>query len=408
MKTLKWWLKRLVVLFVGFIGVLLIIIYGTRAYLQSVGTRELASVSRRLDDEEPGWKLEAIEAKRRESAPRPEQNATPLVLKTAEQLSEQNKAWSTWRGSEDWTPRVLSPNLPREKFHQGMQAHKDSTISARQQARAMRYLERGYYPLAIGDNPYATLLPHVQKSREVATLLEYDALLAALESDPNQAIASSHAILNIGRSIGDEPFLISQLVRIACTKISTQTALQILAWGEPKLGLAELQAAYRAEADVPFLLVGLRGERAVLHRTFDGLESGKLSFSDMEIHGLQKANPAQDAAFHLYRGLLPGDHAKCAGDLDELHGGRAPPTRPTTRRLCCDPDTTRAAARVPLHRHPPPDPGMRKGCHRRTPCSCRSIVRIHRDCLRAIPDAQPSLAKPARRDPQGHSLRPPL
>ena len=89
-----------------------------------------------------------------------------------------------------------------------------------------------------------------------------------------------------------------------------QSAMQVLAWGEPRQGLAELQAAFCAEADVPYLLNGLRGERAALHQLFKGLESGELGYEDLVIQGVQKSGPAHNAVFYLYKGLLPGDHAK--------------------------------------------------------------------------------------------------
>src|SRR5438876_11774909 len=99
-----------------------------------------------------------------------------------------------------------------------------------------------------------TLLPHVQKARELVVLLEYDASLAALEGDPDRGIRAARAGLVIARSIGEEPFLISQLVRIACARIAVQSAIQVLAWGQPTEGLAELQAELRNEADLPWLL----------------------------------------------------------------------------------------------------------------------------------------------------------
>ena len=287
------------------------LVFGLRVYFDRVGTRELDRATARLDAQEAGWRLEAIESERARAVPPPEANSAPLVLEAAELFApERNKEWSTWRSSEPWTIRFVSPHLPNDEFQTGMKDHKESTTPARAIARRIRQFPRGQHPLVMQQNPYMTLLPHVQKAREVAALLEYDALLSALENDTEAGLDAAHAALNVGRSIADEPFLISQLVRLACCRLSTQSAMQVLAWGEPRKGLAELQAAYRAEADVPFLLNGLRGERAVLHEMFAGLESGELGYKDIVIHGVQKEGPAQEAAFYLYKGLLPGDHAK--------------------------------------------------------------------------------------------------
>src|SRR5262249_44571184 len=43
---------------------------------------------------------------------------------------------------------------------------------------------------------------------------------------------------------------------------------------------------------------------------FDGLDSGKITADDLAIMGMQRPGPAQHAAFYIYKGLLPGDHAK--------------------------------------------------------------------------------------------------
>ena len=130
-------------------------------------------------------------------------------------------------------------------------------------------------------------------------------------NDANGGIESRHAVLEC-RAIDFEravPHLATRPDRVL-PESPSQSARAILAWGEVDKGLAELQAAYRAEADVPFLLVGLRGERAAFTGPSMALSPGSLTFSDLEIHGLQKANPAQDAASTFTRDLLPGDHAK--------------------------------------------------------------------------------------------------
>jgi hypothetical protein len=311
MREFRRWLKRAALWLFGIVAVLALLLFILRAYLNQVGTKELVQATARLDREDAGWTLEAIELAREKAAPPPEQNSAPLVLKAADLIdSQRNKEWSAWRNSEPWTVRIISPHLPDEQFRAGLSEHKEPTAEARKIAREIRGFSRGQHALIMQRNPYMTLLPHAQKAREVTALLEYDALLAALENDAESGIDASLAALNVGRSISDEPFLISQLVRLACTRISIQSAMQVLAWGEPRKGLAELQAVYRAEADAPFLLNGLRGERAVLHKVFAGLESGEMTFSDLMIHGVQKDGPAQQAAFYLYKGLLPGDHAK--------------------------------------------------------------------------------------------------
>jgi hypothetical protein len=69
----------------------------------------------------------------------------------------------------------------------------------------------------------------------------------------------------VGRSIGQEPFLISYLVRIAIGGVAMKSAQRILALGEPSdEALARLQADLLIEMDQPLLLYGMKGERATL------------------------------------------------------------------------------------------------------------------------------------------------
>ena len=59
-------------------------------------------------------------------------------------------------------------------------------------------------------------------------------------------------LLSIGRSIGDEPFLISQLVRIAIGTVAMKSTRRVLGQGEPSdAALARLQALVLDELAQP-------------------------------------------------------------------------------------------------------------------------------------------------------------
>ena len=102
---------------------------------------------------------------------------------------------------------------------------------------------RGRHELQLGPAVIDTLLPATQAARCVARLLQADAAIRAHDGDVDGAIDSCRALLNTGRSIGDEPFLISQLVRIAIGRTATIAARRVLGQGEPSdASLARLQA----------------------------------------------------------------------------------------------------------------------------------------------------------------------
>jgi hypothetical protein len=193
------------------------------------------------------------------------------------------------------------------------------------------------------DNPLATLLPHADAVRTMLDYVAYDSRLAVLDGKPELGLQSVRAQLVLARSIGDEPLLISQLVRMACARSATESALQTLAWSEPKEGLADLQTEFREEADVPHLLYGLRGERGMMDRVFEGLESGKFSLRELKTFGLGKPKMLDAAALHLYRGLLPGDWAMALKLFTEyIAAAKLPPH-----------ERQAAFARIPIPPRPP-------------------------------------------------------
>ena len=58
------WLKRAAIALFLFVVVLAVVVFGVRLYFNQVGNRELDRTTARLDREEAGWTLEAIELAR--------------------------------------------------------------------------------------------------------------------------------------------------------------------------------------------------------------------------------------------------------------------------------------------------------------------------------------------------------
>src|SRR5262245_35097232 len=82
-------------------------------------------------------------------------------------------------------------------------------------------------------------------------------------------------MVNAGRSVGDEPMAVSQLVRIACRGRAAAALERVLAQTEPPAGaLAELQTLLEDESRRELLLIILRGERGGGNRTVEALEDG--------------------------------------------------------------------------------------------------------------------------------------
>jgi hypothetical protein len=121
----------------------------------------------------------------------------------------------------------------------------------------------------------------VQKTRQVVLLLHLDVLLQAQDGDLNGALRSWRALLNTARSLGDEPMLLTQLVRMGEVETACELAERLLAQGEPTPDeLVQMQRLLQEEERFPRLLIVMRGERACTHEVLDGLTSGDLDPRD--------------------------------------------------------------------------------------------------------------------------------
>jgi hypothetical protein len=149
-------------------------------------------------------------------------------------------------------------------------------------ARTLVFFDRGRHELEIGRTVVDTPLSETQGGRTVARLLEADAAMRAEDGEVDGALDSCRAIVATARSIGDEPFMVSQLVRYAIGLVAMKSTRRVLAQGEPSdRALARLQALILVERDEPLLLHGLRGERAMFVEVVRRLREGELSLADL-------------------------------------------------------------------------------------------------------------------------------
>lgn len=339
------WKKLATIVAVG-LGVVVLIIYVGRASFQISGKRQLDEVNTALDASDPGWRLADLEQTRSSAAPPSGRNPSDAVL---ELHSRMPPDWKKDRQKAAWELEPVRNRLPTPSQAAWLSRLGKETEAHRAEVRRtllrpeLLAVKSGYFPLHFTDNPLATLLPHADAVRSLLDYVAYDSRLAVLDGKPELGLRSARAQLVLARSIGDEPILISQLVRMACARSATESALQTLAWSEPKEGLAELQAEFRDEADVPHLLYGLRGERGMMDKVFEGLESGKISLHELETFGLGKPKMLDDAALHLYQGLLPGDRAMMLKLFTEYIAAAKLP--PHERQV--------AFARIPIPPRPP-------------------------------------------------------
>jgi hypothetical protein len=233
-----------------------------------------------------GWRLEDLEARRAD--PPEGRNSADTVLAARRLLPPSWPAWDYSLLGEDQE----QANEEREALRQSLfnlepAARLDEAQAAalRQEltkaaasldeARKLAGLPAGRFPITYAPDFISTVMKHPQDARQVAELLGYDALLRAQEQDPDGALTACRALLNAGRSLGDEPMMISQLVRLSSRALAVGRAERALAQGEPSPeSLRALQQALEDEEPQDLLLTGARGERAGQQRLMLSLEEG--------------------------------------------------------------------------------------------------------------------------------------
>jgi hypothetical protein len=288
------------------------------------GESRLAEVRAELHQTDPGWQLDDILAAREAKFPPDNQNIMSLVERIHPRQPDAFKEWN--QREVDWLPKPEFNRLPDPTDVEGAKRVRSACLGVIEPARRVRHMILpGGYHLEVKTNVLNTPLEQSQHLRGVVALLWLDALVFALDNDCDRAVESTHAALNAARGIGDEPFYISMLVRLASTAIAAQAAERVLAWGEPRAGLAELQAKFSAEAVEPLLAVALRGERAMFDRVFESVDSGSVGLKELT-DDPSSTDLQTEFATWFYRGHLPADRAAMLLTMTAyLDASRRPP-----------------------------------------------------------------------------------
>jgi len=269
----------------------LALLAGAWLYMYTTSDRRLAQVIAQTDRLDPHWRLDDILAER-DTIPDAENGAlTVAAVKT-----KRPAQWPWWDISP--TParvanpesnpseaiRDLKPNeaLP-EWARDAMRPEMKFAADAIDEARKLADQPRGRYSITYSKDYVSTFMAGVQSAREAAYLLQLDALFRAQSGDLEGAMVSCRALVNNARSIGDEPTLIAQLVRMAIRSIAVGQAEHALGQGEPPANaLAVLQQMMEEEAEEPLLRIAVRGERGGMDRLMQSLQDGGTSVKMMK------------------------------------------------------------------------------------------------------------------------------
>jgi hypothetical protein len=282
-------------------------------YLYVAGDVRLRRAVAEADRLDPHWRLNDVLAERADIPD--EENGALVSIKAKRQIPGR---WPFW----DFPPagadpdaegdlmavlRELKPNQALTPAERGeMRPEMERGALAIQEARKLVNYPRGRFPIVFSKDFISTLLPNIQDARGVANVLSHDALFRAQSGDLDGAILNCRALVNNARSVGDEPMLIPQLVRMAIRAIAVSRTESTLGQGEPDAdGLAALQRAFEEEAEEPLVRWAMRGERGGMDQFMQSLQDGSLSVKQFQglMNGPNSKNRWAGEEMLLY---LPG------------------------------------------------------------------------------------------------------
>jgi hypothetical protein len=284
---------------------------GSFVYFSLLSEQQLRDVLDETERLDPGWTIRELQAKRI-VVPEEQNSAEDLINGRA--LVPQK--WPFWEMSRaDSTLGLSQDELDklRDSFENLEPPHQldESQINAlrKELAKAKASLTelrkiidkpRGRYPLTFSKDSYSTRLADTQNTRRCANLLGHDILLKAQDRDMAGAFQSCRCIINAQRAIGDEPTVISMLVRIAIRTLAGKNLERILAQGQlAEADLAGMQRLLEEEEREPLLLIAARGERALADGFLEAVQKREIPLNSMNQKNFDKMEA-------LYYALSPG------------------------------------------------------------------------------------------------------
>src|SRR5262245_6934321 len=223
-------------------------------------SRETASAVAETDRLDPGWRLLDIEAQREELSA--EANSAVQVAKVVALGGRHGRTLRIDFAIQ--FEKLESPHELNELQIQMLREAREGLEEGLVEARKLKDMPKGRFPVKWSADWLSTNLSGQQNARRVFELLQHDAWMRAQMGDLDGAVESCRACLNAARSIGDEPMLISFLIRVAGGHIAMQSLERTMAQGRPsEEALAPMQALIEQEMEdvQKHWINALRGER---------------------------------------------------------------------------------------------------------------------------------------------------
>jgi hypothetical protein len=263
---------------------------------------DLLQVVAELDRDDPGWRLEQMDASRPQVPD--DRNSAAQVRAVLRELRE--KHWpadaADKRRFDLWSQPL--PQRLREDDAHFLRSEVNKVAEALATARGLYKFPEGRLPVVWGRIGTATRLPEHHDPRSVVDLLEWDVLLQTHAGDIGGALRSCRGILNCGR-VYDEPVMLPQLIRMAFAHIGVVALERSLSGGEAtEAELAAVQQVLGDEAALPRLALVARGERGELHWFLSAIGAGDVTPAQAA-EGFQEADRGNAARLPTGMAIRP-------------------------------------------------------------------------------------------------------
>ena len=234
-----------------------------------------------IDRSDPGWRIEEMDKQRPKIA-----DSENGALKIAEfrrvtaELMGRPASEGTWFEPESYDTfesiRLLGPRESLTDDNVALLSTRLQEVApALNVARSMADYERGQFFVVQSRDAFSTLIPDHQAGRQLAIMLQLDAMLQLHEGNHSQAVQDCLALLRTARAYEEEHTLIVQLIRTAIIRLAMQTVERVLADGEcTDEELVTLQTEFEHAVQVPMLSQIAKGERGALHYFLSSLAAG--------------------------------------------------------------------------------------------------------------------------------------
>ena len=270
---------------------------------ERTNTNELAEALAEADRLDPGWRLEEIEAHRTDL---PDNANGAKCVQVVDALLPQG-----WPSVEAMAVNFTGPpnELLPEDMLKLLRDQLKLADAALAEARKLERLSMGRFDVKWEPDFISTPLTSFTAPRQSAYVLQWKAWSQCQDGEVIEALTTARAILNAGRSFGDEPRTVAQLVRLGIEGTCSLTLERSLAMGVASdEALVSCQIALAEEQAHPTHLIMRRCERIWTDRFLHGLADGSMNWSheSLPLFFLREKSKVTDAEMAQFAHRLHG------------------------------------------------------------------------------------------------------